>query len=129
MINKNKMKIMVLILLLFSLPLIISSVNAAEKTLTPSNDINLEIKNAPSNSIINLDPSKGEFNLNSSISINKIVTIKSSNPSKNAVINLNKKNRAFYINNTGKLTLINITIKKGNASEVVQSIIKLALLI
>ena len=119
MINKNQRKIIMLILLLFSVSMMISSVYAAEKTLTPSKDIKTEIKKVPSGSVIKLDPSKGEFSISSSISINKIVTIQSSNPSKNAIINLDKNlekyGNAFNIANGGKLTLKNIIIKNGDS--------------
>ena len=84
-----------------------SSANAT--TLNPSDNIKTTVENTPSGSTITLNPNNGEFNLKSQIEIsNKVITIKSSNTSKNAVINLNKQDRAFFIQNKGKLTLINI---------------------
>jgi len=67
-----------------------------------------------------LDPNSGEYNLKNAdkcIIINNNITIKSSSPSKNAVINLNNYGWLFFINNTGSLTLINVTIKNGNFYE------------
>ncbi|MCL2115272.1 MAG: hypothetical protein FWH29_03530 [Methanobrevibacter sp.] len=47
--------------------------------------------------------------------INKTLTIKSNDSSQNAIINLQGNNRAFYVQDHGNLTLINITIKNGIA--------------
>ena len=108
----NKKKIIVLFLFVFSLSMIMGSVNAT--TLNPSDNVKTIVESAVSGSVINLNPNNGEFNLNSEIEIeNKVITIKSSSSSKNAIINLNKKSRAFYIGTDGKLTLINVTIKNG----------------
>jgi len=117
MISKNKRKVIISILLLFSLFAIISSTNAADKTLNSSNNFKLEIENATSNSVIRLDPTN-QFSLDSSnvnITVNKNITIRSSSTSKNAVINLNNNGRAFTVASGAKLTLINITIINGKA--------------
>jgi predicted outer membrane repeat protein len=99
--------------------MIINSVNADNIILNSSNSNDLKnyIENRTSGDTVTLNSSGGEFVLNSAntnIIINKTITIKSSSSSQNAVINLNKTGRAFYISSTGSLTLINITIINGN---------------
>jgi len=113
MINKNQ-RILGLVLLLLSLFIIISSVNAA--ALNPSDDIKEKVESAPSESTIELNPNN-EFKLNSRIYLeDKTITIKSSSTSKNAVINLYRRDYAFAISATGKLNLKNITIKSGDGA-------------
>jgi len=117
MINKDQRKIIISILLIFSLFVIISSTSAANITLTQSDVVTFKqnITNANSGSNIILD-SNVNFNLDSSnvnITVNRNITIRSSSTSKNAVINLNNHGRAFTVANGVRLTLINITIING----------------
>ena len=116
MIKTNKRKIILLIVLLFSLATIISSSYAADITINSTENFKSTIENADTNSVIELNTSYGEFSLNSSnvnINIKKNITIQSSNSSQNAIINLNKNGRAFNVTSEGVLTLINITIING----------------
>lgn len=76
--------------------MIMSSANAADITLTKSNETNFKyiLETATNNSVIELNNGAGEFSLNPSnvnIAINKTITIQSSNPSQNTIINLNSK--------------------------------------
>ena len=101
--------IVALILVLFSLFAIIGLVSAAP--LTPSDDVKKAIKEAPSGAVIELDPTKGDFKINSigmDVTLN-CITIKSSKTNKNAVIDLGGK--FGFIGD--KLTFINITMKNG----------------
>jgi len=122
LINNFEKKLIYTILVILSVLLITCSLQtnfAADITINSSNNFKTIIENATSNSIIKLDSNVAEFSLNSSnvnIIINKTITIQSSNPEKNAVINLNKIGRAFNITSGGNLTLINTTIINGNTS-------------
>ena len=121
----NKKKTILLILIVFSLFMIMSSVSAADRdlTLTPASDFKNMIDKyqddglLPSDKLtVTLDSDGLEFVLNSTntnIEISKNVIIKSG-MSKNAVINLNGSGRAFNVTSTGNLTLINISIINGN---------------
>ena len=114
----NQRKIILLISLFLSLFLLISSVNAI--TISSPDNFKSTIESASSNSIIELDSNVNEFSLNASnvnITINRTLTIQSSNSSKKAIINLNQLGRAFNITNNGNLTLINITIKNGTSNQ------------
>ena len=115
MINENQRKIIVLILLIFSFSMIINSANAATIDLNPGNFNKTGIESATNGTVFNLDTNKGDYNLSSEnkIDIKSNITIKSSNTSKNAVLNLYNSSRAFQVHSEGYLTLINITIKNG----------------
>ena len=106
--------IVALILVVFSLFVIIGLVSAAP--LTPSDDVKKAIKEAPSGSTIELDPTKGDFRLNDNkfTEISGTIMIKSSKTNKNAVIDFGGK-KGFY--SKGKLTLVNITIKNGKSND------------
>jgi len=96
--------------------MIIGSVSAAEIT---SSNFKKTIEDTSSGKTVTLK-SGTEYSLNPdnvNITINKTITIKSSSSSKNAIINLNGNGRAFEVRNGGDLTLINITLKNGNAYE------------
>jgi len=104
--------------LLVSLLGIVSSSNAATISLDPGNFTKTIIESGSDSDVFELDPNQGEYSLSSSnvnITISKDITIKSSDSNQNAVINLNQLGRLFLISNTGKLTLINITINNGTA--------------
>ncbi|MCL2687236.1 MAG: hypothetical protein FWE58_01710 [Methanobrevibacter sp.] len=123
MINKNHRKIIVLILLLFSIFMMISSASAQDIILNNTVNFKNNIQDAPegANIILNVSSSP-EFSLNSTnvnINIAKSTTIRSSNQSRNAIINLNGHGGAFTIitaDSNLRLTLINITIINGNAT-------------
>jgi len=111
-----KTKILVIILLLLSLAMIINSASAATIPINSSNDFKNTIENGENGTIFELNSSVNEFSLNVEnvvISIENNITIKSSSPLKNAVINANKLGNVFIIEEGGSLTLINITIKNG----------------
>jgi len=100
-----------------------SLANAADITIDSATNFKENITSANSGDTIILK-SGMEYSLNSAnvdITIDKNIKIKSSNPSKNAVINLNRHGRLFYVLHgdksrdvkEGRLTLINITIKNS----------------
>ena len=112
----GKMKLIGLILILFSLFAIISSANADPIDLDINNFTKGTIQSAADGTVFNLDPTQGNYDLSSdnNININKTITIQSSVSSINAVLDLQKSGRAFSVTSTGTLTLINITIINGN---------------
>lgn len=91
---------------------------AANITINSPNDFKSNITDVAPNSTIELNSSVN-FTLDSNnvnVTINKTLTIQSSNSSQNAVINLNSLGRAFNITNDGNLILINITIINGKTN-------------
>ncbi len=114
MLKNNK--ILVLILFLFSLSMIVGSVNGADISLNSTDKFKSTIDDASSGDTITLVSGR-EYSLDSSnvnITINnKNLIIRSSDSLKNAVINLNGYGRGFSISG-GSLTFINITIINGN---------------
>jgi len=113
----NKKKSILLILLLFSLFMIMGSSSGADITINSSTNFEQNIESAESGDTITLN-SDVEYSSNSVGGIylkDKNIIIKSSDKSKNAVINLNYRGSAFFISK-GHLTLINITIKNGNSA-------------
>jgi len=113
MISKNK--IILLTLLILSLFMIMGSSYAEDITLNSTTNLKQNIDAVDSGSTITLISGK-EYTLNSPWAIwleDKNIIIKSSDKSKNAVINLNNRGGAFTVAG-GHLTLINITIKNGD---------------
>ncbi len=115
MLKNNK--ILVLLLFLFSLSMIVGSVNGADISLNSTDNFKSTIEDvANSGDTITLVSGR-EYSLDhSNVNIvidNKNLTIMGSDSSNNAVINLNGYGRAFNITGRGNLTLINITIMNG----------------
>jgi len=118
MVNKNFRKSVVLLLLVFSLFAIVSSVNADTINFDKNNFTKDTIEEAANGTIFNLDPFQGSYDLSSKNNINIInnITIQSSDSNQNVVLDLHNTNRAFYIDSGGFLTLINITIINGQVT-------------
>jgi len=98
--------------------MILSSVNAVDITINSTENFRLLIEGAKENSIIELNSSLGEFSLNEenvNVTIDKTVTIQSSNSLQKVTINLNQLGRAFTITGEGYLTLINVIIINGTS--------------
>ena len=116
--KKIKQKIIITIILLIALIGIINTANATE-TLNQDN-----ITNTVNGGILVLEAgvtykldADSDSTLIDGLVIEKKITIRSSSLSENAIIDLGKQGRAFNINQAGSLTLINITIKNGQASD------------
>lgn len=120
MININKRDIIFLTLILFSLFAVMSSANAANVTLDKNNYTADNIALAGNGDYVYLDTSQGNIVLDSSnvnIQINNNITIQSSNPTKNAVIDANYLGRVLYINAGTDVKIVNITFINGNHSD------------
>jgi len=115
---KQKFQILALTLALLQTGTI--AVNAANITITPttSGGISGALTNMVDGDTLTLQP--GTYTLNSNVptvglSIDKNITIQSSDSSQNAIIDLNGFSRAFNVASDGNLTLINITIINGHS--------------
>jgi len=91
-----------------------SSVTAAD--IDPTEDLGLAISLLPPSDTKTLEGGAVYRNGVHDISIaNRDLTLKSDDPSRNAVIDLQGYSRAFWVESTGNLTLVNITITNGDA--------------
>ena len=116
MINKNQRKTIITILLLISLLVIMNTASAATYNVDPGESIIQKINGDTTGENITIILKHGEeYNHVSDVDmrIDKNVTIKSSDPSKNAIIDLKGAGRAFSIETGGSLTLQNINIING----------------
>ena len=116
--SKNIRKVIVLIFLAFSLFMIMSSANAADITLNPSDANNFKsiVESRNSGDIVTLTAGGNDFSLinnNMHVEINKTITIRSSSSSQNAVISLRSTMGLFNVTNGGHLILNRITIKNA----------------
>ena len=106
---KSQKKGIICILLVVSFFMILSSSYAAP--LSPGQFSQGAVDSTPVGGEILLIGGE-TYTILDEIRISKAITIKSNDSTKNAIINL-ENNRAFYIDNKGNLTLINITIING----------------
>ncbi|OQD58363.1 adhesin-like protein [Methanobrevibacter arboriphilus JCM 13429 = DSM 1125] len=113
--NSLSSKILLLISVLFLLLITLSTINAAETNINSTDNLGQTIENASNGDIINLEAGIYTNNV-TNILVNKSLTIQGKNP-QTTIINAQNLGRIFNITSTGTLTLINITLINGNASD------------
>ncbi|MBZ9570947.1 hypothetical protein KQY27_05250 [Methanobrevibacter sp. TMH8] len=109
--NKFSSKMILIIFILFLLSITISTVNAAEKNITSSDNLGQTIANASNGDTINLD--EGNYTNNvTGININKNLTMVGKNK-ETTIIDAQKIANIFTLTTGNTLTLINITLING----------------
>jgi predicted outer membrane repeat protein len=114
-INERSKKLMILTVFVILFFIFLSTTNAVEHDLISSDNLGEAITNASDGDTINLDTGTYTNNV-TNMSINKNLTINGKDP-KTTIIDAQNLGRIFNIQYNGTLTLINITLINGNATD------------